>query len=151
MDPSRTPLMSSTVARSVKKGQRSVNSVSWGSLNQVETGTAFVGWKMYDAGELSIMMQSSMARPSCERSCDISSARMTVFNWTHLDVVALVVVATLAEETMTHNAAYIEHIKHGVGVLHAQPCHAELVCRLTFEREAVKMTTSYILPISVKK
>ena len=40
MLPSRTPRISSTVARSVRKGQRSVSSVSCGSLNQVETGTA---------------------------------------------------------------------------------------------------------------
>jgi hypothetical protein len=33
-------------------------------LNQVETGTALLGWKMYDAGELSMMIQSSISRPS---------------------------------------------------------------------------------------
>lgn len=60
--------MSSTVARSVKKGQRSVSSVSCGSLNHVETGTALVGWKMYEAGELSMMMHPSISRPSWERS-----------------------------------------------------------------------------------
>lgn len=68
MDPSSTPRMSSTVARSAKKGHRSVSSVSCGSLNHVETGTALFGWKMYDAGELSIMMHPSMSRPSCDRS-----------------------------------------------------------------------------------
>lgn len=67
--PSNTPRISSTVARSVKNGQRSVSSVSWGSLNQVETGTALLGWKMYEAGELSRMIQVSMVRPSWERSC----------------------------------------------------------------------------------
>lgn len=68
MLPSSTPRISSTVARSVKKGHRSVSSVSCGSLNQVETGTALCGWKMYEAGELSIIIQSSISRPSCERS-----------------------------------------------------------------------------------
>lgn len=44
--PSKTALTSSTVLRSVKNGQRSVSSVSWGSLNQEDTGTALLGWKM---------------------------------------------------------------------------------------------------------
>jgi len=44
--PSKTALTSSTVLRSVKNGQRSVSSVSWGSLNQEETGTALLGWKI---------------------------------------------------------------------------------------------------------
>jgi hypothetical protein len=68
-DPSRTPRISSTVARSVRNGQRSVSSVSWGSLNHVETGTALLGWKIYDAGELSMIMDDSMVRPNWERSC----------------------------------------------------------------------------------
>lgn len=44
--PSNTALTSSTVLRSAKNGQRSVSSVSWGSLNQEDTGTALLGWKM---------------------------------------------------------------------------------------------------------
>lgn len=44
--PSNTPLTSSTELRSARKGTRSVSSVSWGSLNQEETGTALLGWKM---------------------------------------------------------------------------------------------------------
>lgn len=66
--PSNTPRTSSTVIRSVRKGQRSVSSVSCGSLNHEETGTALFGWKIYDAGELSRMIVSSMGRPSRERS-----------------------------------------------------------------------------------
>ena len=64
-DPSKTPRISSTDSKSVKNGHKSVNSVSWGSLNQVETGTALLGWKMYDAGELSMMMQECISLPSC--------------------------------------------------------------------------------------
>lgn len=41
--PSKTPLTSSVEARSARKGTRSVSSVSWGSLNQEETGTALFG------------------------------------------------------------------------------------------------------------
>ena len=37
---------SSTDARSARKGTRSVNSVSWGSLNHVHTGTALELWNM---------------------------------------------------------------------------------------------------------
>ena len=44
--PSNTPRTSSTVDKSVRKGTKSVNSVSWGSLNHEETGTALFGWKM---------------------------------------------------------------------------------------------------------
>ena len=44
--PSNTPRTSSTVLRSDRNGTRSVSSVSWGSLNHEETGTALLGWKM---------------------------------------------------------------------------------------------------------
>ena len=44
--PSNTPRTSSTGDKSARKGTRSVNSVSWGSLNHEETGTALFGWKM---------------------------------------------------------------------------------------------------------
>lgn len=44
--PSRTPRTSSVCPRSARKGTRSVSSVSWGSLNHDETGTALFGWKM---------------------------------------------------------------------------------------------------------
>jgi hypothetical protein len=56
------------VLRSDRNGTRSVSSVSWGSLNHDETGTALLGWKMYDAGELSRIIVSAMGRPNCERS-----------------------------------------------------------------------------------
>jgi len=41
--PSNTPRTSSTVHKSARKGTKSVNSVSWGSLNHEETGTALFG------------------------------------------------------------------------------------------------------------
>ena len=41
--PSKTPRTSSTVRRSARNGHRSVSSVSCGSLNQDETGTALLG------------------------------------------------------------------------------------------------------------
>ena len=44
--PSRIPCTSSTGARSERNGHRSVNSVSCGSLNHDDTGTALLGWKM---------------------------------------------------------------------------------------------------------
>ena len=66
--PSKTPLTSSTTPKSARKGTKSVNSVSCGSLNQDDTGTALLGWNMYDAGELSSIIVSDMGRPSCERS-----------------------------------------------------------------------------------
>lgn len=66
---SRTPRISSVACRSARNGDISVSSVSCGSLNHDETGTALFGWKMYDAGELSRMIVSVIGRPSCERSC----------------------------------------------------------------------------------
>jgi hypothetical protein len=44
--PSKTPRTSSTEVKSARNGTRSVSSVSWGSLNHEETGTALLGWKM---------------------------------------------------------------------------------------------------------
>ena len=66
--PSRTPRTSSTARRSSRNGHISVSSVSCGSLNHDETGTALFGWKMYDAGELSRMIVPSIGRPSCDKS-----------------------------------------------------------------------------------
>jgi hypothetical protein len=67
--PSNTARTSSTVLRSDRNGHKSVSSVSWGSLNHDETGTALFGWNMYDAGELSRIIVSVIGLPSCERSC----------------------------------------------------------------------------------
>ena len=59
----------------MRKGQRSVSSVSCGSLNHDETGTALLGWKMYDAGELSMMIVSEIGRPSCDKSYDVAISK----------------------------------------------------------------------------
>lgn len=48
---------------------RSSSSLSWASENQLLMGTACWGWKMYDVGELSIMIVSRRSRPTWERSC----------------------------------------------------------------------------------
>ena len=77
-----------------------MSSVSWGSLNHEETGTALFGWKMYDAGELSMMMVSDIGRPSCDRSCAIETCeRRREFLQIHtdLDVIAPMIVASLSE------------------------------------------------------
>ena len=96
--PSRTPRTSLTSPRSVRKGHRSVSSVSWGSLNHEETGTALLGWKIYEAGELSRMMVSAMGRPNCERSWKEVEMWSTVNNDNaYLDIITLVIVATLPE------------------------------------------------------
>jgi hypothetical protein len=49
----------------------SVSSVSCGSLNHDETGTALLGWKIYEAGELSRIIVSDIGLPNCDRSCKI--------------------------------------------------------------------------------
>jgi hypothetical protein len=55
-------------ARSSRTGIRSRSSLSWASENQLLIGTACCGWKMYEVGELSIMIVSFKSRPICERS-----------------------------------------------------------------------------------
>lgn len=65
---SRIPWTSSTADRSARNGHKSVNSVSCGSLNHEETGTALFGWNMYDAGELSRIIVSAIGLPSCDKS-----------------------------------------------------------------------------------
>ena len=52
-----------------------MSSVSCGSLNHDETGTALLGWKMYDAGELSMMIVSEIGRPSCDKSYDVAISK----------------------------------------------------------------------------
>jgi len=61
---SNIPRTSGTEVKSARKGMRSVSSASWGSLNHEETGTALLGWKIYDAGELSRMIVSAIGLPS---------------------------------------------------------------------------------------
>ena len=50
-------------ARSSSTGIRSRSSLSCASENQLLMGTACCGWKMYDVGELSMMMVSLRSRP----------------------------------------------------------------------------------------
>ena len=42
---------------------------------------------------------------------------LQIAQWTNLDVVALVVVAALTEQSVSYDTTSIEHVKHGVGVL----------------------------------
>jgi hypothetical protein len=88
--------------RSVRKGTRSVSSVSWGSLNHDDTGTALLGWKIYEAGELSRIMVSAMGRPSCDRSChqDEMMSRIERAPIAYLNVVAPVVITAFSEQPM---------------------------------------------------
>lgn len=85
---SSTLLTSPTWLKSVKKGIKSVNSVSWlnfnnrqyrelacsrrnlnyGSLYQDDIGTEFVGWNTQHAGELSIMIHSDLGLPNWDKS-----------------------------------------------------------------------------------
>jgi hypothetical protein len=36
---------------------------------------------------------------------------------THLDIVALVVVAALSEKSVPHNSTHVEHVEHRIGIL----------------------------------
>jgi hypothetical protein len=67
---SRTRLTSLTwePARSSSTGIKSSSSLSWASENQLLMGTACCGWKMYEVGELSMMMVSLRSRPICDKS-----------------------------------------------------------------------------------
>ena len=46
----------------------SLRTVSFSSSNHERQGTAFSGWNMYDAGELSTMMQSPISLPRRAKS-----------------------------------------------------------------------------------
>ena len=65
---SSTVITLSTTLRSSKKGIISRSSESFGSLNQDAIGMAFVGWNIYEAGELSIIMTSLRSRPNWDKS-----------------------------------------------------------------------------------
>ncbi len=102
--PSSTPRMSDTSVKSARNGDMSVSSVSWGSLNQEDTGTALLGWKMYEAGELSKMIVSPIGRPSWLRSWDsrVSKKRLgsNLQVPAYLDIISLVEITAFTEEPM---------------------------------------------------
>ena len=62
-----------------------------------------MGWKMYDAGELSIMIVSEIGRPSCERSwyAFVSAGEQErVHHAAYLGIVPSMVVAAFSEQPM---------------------------------------------------
>lgn len=94
--------------------------MSCASENQLLMGTACCGWKMYEVGELSMMMVSLRSRPICERSCRVLARYMQVAVGTScpdLYVVALMVVATFAEKPVVNNAVDVELVEERVTVL----------------------------------
>lgn len=71
-------------------------------------------------GELSIMMVSRRSRPTCERSLTKVSGQSSQEQRpvdTNLDVVALMVVAALAEKPMMNNLVNIQLVKQRISVL----------------------------------
>lgn len=75
---------------------------------------------MYEVGELSIIIVSLRSRPTWDRSCNVSAiAQCLTCNSlnTYLDVVTLVVVATLAEQAVMDDLVYIKLIKQRISVL----------------------------------
>ena len=122
--PSRTPRTSSTWPRSARKGTRSVSSVSCGSLNHDETGTALLGWKIYDAGELSMMIVSAIGRPSWERSYTVHSDKLQQtedeydrVQRTRLHVVAPMIITAFPEQSMCNDMVYVQLVQDGIGIL----------------------------------
>ena len=134
-----------------------MSSVSCGSLNHEDTGTALLGWKIYDAGELSIMIVSEIGRPSCERSwyAFVSpGSQERVHHAAYLDIVPSMVVAAFSEQPMGNYVVHIQLVEHGVCVLSelSSVRHADRMPRKrTLLRLAVKTTTSYISPIFFRK
>ena len=112
-------------------------------------GTACWGWKIYEVGELSMMIVSLRSRPICERSCDVCQylADTKQGRASYLYVIALVVVATFAEESVVDNAMDIKLVEKRVPILKRL---AYLLCpenaEHTFETDAVNTTTSYSSP-----
>ena len=107
-------------ARSSRTGIRSRSSLSCASENQLLIGTACCGWKMYDVGELSIMIVSFKSRPICERSWNQVSVRVVATSsaiTTYLYVIALVVITTFSEKSVVYNTVDIELVEKRVTVL----------------------------------
>ena len=96
----------------------SVNSVSCGSLNHDDTGTALFGWNMYDAGELSRMMHSLSGRPSWLKSCEgfTTPVDPTERN-THFNVVAFVQITAFTEQAMSNHLMNVQLVQYGVRIL----------------------------------
>lgn len=123
---SRTRLTSLTCepARSSRTGIRSNSSLSCASENQLLMGTACCGWKMYEVGELSMMIVSRRSRPIWDRSCrgvrgSIVKTSTTSGNTTNLDVVALMVVTALSEQAMVDDLVNVQLIQKRITVLQA--------------------------------
>jgi hypothetical protein len=67
--------------------------------------------------------------------------------WSYLDVVALVVVATLTEKPMVHNAVNVQLVEKRVAILIGISLAFNMSNgTLTLDTEAVKTTTSYSSP-----
>ena len=73
---------------------------------------------MYDVGELSMMMVSLRSRPIWERSYGESACKQGCqVGGAYLDIVALMVVATLSEEAVMNDAVNVQLIQKRVSVL----------------------------------
>ena len=134
-------------ARSSRTGIRSRSSLSCASENQLLIGTACCGWKMYDVGELSIMIVSFKSRPICERSCIQLSVRTVLTSpvtTTYLHVVALVVITTFSEKPVSNDLMDIQFVQHRIGILYIDQTRRNQLyqCMLTLLRLAVKTTIS---------
>lgn len=65
-------------------------------------------------------MVSLRSRPICERSCAgalASDWNLTLCSYSHLYVVALVVVAAFAEKSVVNNAVNVELVEEGITIL----------------------------------
>lgn len=106
-------------ARSSSTGIRSSNSLSCASENQLLIGTACWGWKMYDVGELSMMMVSRRSRPICDRSWGMVRFMIDILEYTstYLHVVTLVIVTTLTEKPVMYDTVDVQLVQKRVTVL----------------------------------
>lgn len=72
----------------------------------------------------------------------------------YLDIIALVVIAALSEESMGNDTVDVQFIKHRIGVLVGERVNIatnKASTGVTLLRLAVKMTISYISPIFFMK
>lgn len=73
---------------------------------------------MYEVGELSMMIVSRRSRPTCERSlCGLAGSSIRMKNYTHLDIVSLMVVAAFPEQPVVHDVVDIKLVKQWIAVL----------------------------------
>jgi hypothetical protein len=82
-------------------------------------GTACWGWKIYDVGELSMMIVSFRSRPTWDRSYNKRErwSLQACAAGTYLDVVSLVIITAFSEQTVMNNSMNVQLVQQRITIL----------------------------------